>query len=551
MPAKANTSQHRFKIFQYGVYLTLLNIMILLSGYVNTVQAEEKNYSKLVYPGKDGRLVYTPDDKGNIIPDFSHAGYMGGGVKLPDVPVKTTVESGKGNDAARIQAAIDKVSKMPVDKKGFRGAVLLKKGRYELAEPVRITASGIVLRGEGQDEEGTVLIGLDTIDGSTYQNLYNDANLVIIQGDGGPEEISDTASRITDDYVPVGAYSVNVEAADGFRVGDTVIVRRHGNREWFTELGLAERKDQPASHDFDRIITKIENNRITVDAPITCAIETRWGGGEVVKYRYTGRISQVGIENIRGISEFDRSIRTTRYTNMDIKPYTGSEYYSDEEHYWNFMKFYDTCNSWVRNVTALHFAGSCVTLDRGSKWMTVQDCISLEPVSRCGGGRRFTYQISGQLCLVQRCFSDKGRHSFVLGGSQTCGPNVFLDCTARRPYSSSEPHSSLVVGSLYDNVHAPMAFRFAKSKPVRWMGIYSYAWNCEGLFIVQKPPTAQTYSIGHIGVHAMIFNRKLIEYSWEDGYVESLDEHVEPRSLYLKQLEERLGKEALRNIGSE
>ena len=532
-------------------------VLILLTGCCSSEHGSEDetvipgNYSKLVYPGKDGRLIYTPDEKGNIIPDFSHAGYMGGGVKLPDVPVKTTVESGKGNDAVRIQSAIDKVSGMPLDKKGFRGAVLLKKGRYELAGPIRITASGVVLRGEGQDEDGTVLIGLDTIDGSTYQRLYNDANLIIIRGDSGPEEIPDTAVRITDDYVPVGEYSVNVESAGGFRVGDTVIVRRHGNREWFTELGLAERKDQPASHDFDRIITKIENNRITVDAPITCAIETRWGGGEVVKYRYTGRISQVGIENIRGISEFDRSIRTTRYTNMDIKPYTGSEYYSDEEHYWNFMKFYDTCNSWVRNVTALHFAGSCVTLDRGSKWMTVQDCISLEPVSRCGGGRRFTYQISGQLCLVQRCFSDKGRHSFVLGGSQTCGPNVFLDCTARRPYSSSEPHSSLVVGSLYDNVHAPLAFRFAKSNPPRWMGLYSYAWNCEGLFIVQKPPTAQTYSIGHVGLHAMIFNRKLIEYSWEDGYVESLDEHVEPESLYLTQLKERLGEGSLRNIGAE
>ena len=63
--------------------------------------------------------------------------------------------------------AIDKVSGMPLDKKGFRGVVLLKKGRYELAEPVRITAGGVGLRGEGQDEDGTVLIGLDNIDGST------------------------------------------------------------------------------------------------------------------------------------------------------------------------------------------------------------------------------------------------------------------------------------------------------------------------------------------------------------------------------------------------
>ena len=40
---------------------------------VGSVWAEE-NYSELVYPGEDGKLVYTPDEKGNVIPDFSHCG---------------------------------------------------------------------------------------------------------------------------------------------------------------------------------------------------------------------------------------------------------------------------------------------------------------------------------------------------------------------------------------------------------------------------------------------------------------------------------------------
>ena len=50
------------------------------------------NFSKVVYPGKDGRLVYVPDGEGNTIPDFSNCGYMGGGVKLPSVPIRATVE---------------------------------------------------------------------------------------------------------------------------------------------------------------------------------------------------------------------------------------------------------------------------------------------------------------------------------------------------------------------------------------------------------------------------------------------------------------------------
>ena len=34
--------------------------------------------SRLVYPGTNGHLVYTPDSQGNLIPDFSEVGYQGG-----------------------------------------------------------------------------------------------------------------------------------------------------------------------------------------------------------------------------------------------------------------------------------------------------------------------------------------------------------------------------------------------------------------------------------------------------------------------------------------
>ena len=78
---------------------------------VGSVWAEE-NYSELVYPGEEGKLVYTPDEKGNVIHDFSHCGYMGGGVALPDMPVVMTVEpQAERDDTERLQAAIDKVAK--------------------------------------------------------------------------------------------------------------------------------------------------------------------------------------------------------------------------------------------------------------------------------------------------------------------------------------------------------------------------------------------------------------------------------------------------------
>src|ERR1039458_729563 len=74
-----------------------------------------------VYPGSDGKLVYVPDEQGNIIPDCSYVGYGGGGVPIPTVPVRETVWPVAGDNTANLQAAVDKVSALPFDKNGLRG----------------------------------------------------------------------------------------------------------------------------------------------------------------------------------------------------------------------------------------------------------------------------------------------------------------------------------------------------------------------------------------------------------------------------------------------
>lgn len=112
-----------------------------------------------VHPDTDGRLAYLPDEQGNTILDFSHAGYGGGGVPVPTVPVRETTWPVAGDNTANIQGAIDKVSALTPDKNGFRGAVFLRAGYYKMATPVTIQASGVVLRGESMGDTGTVLIG--------------------------------------------------------------------------------------------------------------------------------------------------------------------------------------------------------------------------------------------------------------------------------------------------------------------------------------------------------------------------------------------------------
>ena len=78
--------------------------------------------------------------------------------------------------------------------------------------------------------------------------------------------------------MPVGATRFRVEKTSGFKVGDTVVVHRNGNQAWIDEIGMNLENDQwqwePFTIRFDRIITGINGNTVTIDAPLTCAIET-------------------------------------------------------------------------------------------------------------------------------------------------------------------------------------------------------------------------------------------------------------------------------------
>ena len=86
----------------------------------------------------------------------------------------------------------------------------------------------------------------------------------------------------------------------------------------------------------------------------------------------------------------------TSYGNMDrgnfddrTRPhYEGDEYYSDENHYFNFISLTNVKNGWVRNISGIHFGSSVVSAGSGTKWITVQDCESREPVSIRAGARR-------------------------------------------------------------------------------------------------------------------------------------------------------------------
>ncbi len=461
-----------------------------------------------------GELVYNPDSAtGDRIPDFSFCGYKSSEAPIPDVPVKIVVGLVKGDATATIQKAIDDVGALSPDKNGFRGAILLERGTYELAGQILITKSGIVLRGSGT-ENGTVILG---------RGIDRDGMIRVF---GKNDRAAIHSEEITDDYVPVNANRVTVANGSSFQAGDQIIVKRPSTWAWIDALetrtfggGISALGWKPGDADlyFDRKVAAVQGNFITLDVPLTTSIDKKYGGGSVTKYQWGGRISKVGIENMTLISDYDKS-----------NP-------KDDYHRWMAITFDNIEDAWVRQVGFIHFAGSAVYILEGARRITVEDCISREPISEIGGQRRYTFFTRGQQTLFQRCYAANGYHDFSTGHC-AAGPNAFVQCVSSRPYSFSGAIDKWASGVLFDVVEVDgnairLGNRGQDGQGAGWAAANNVLWNCNAARIdCYKPPTAQNWSFG----------------SWSqfsgDGYWSESNNHLTPRSLFYAQLKARLNR---------
>jgi hypothetical protein len=489
------------------------------------VHAQSRPASQWVFPGAGGNLQYLTDAEGDRIPDFSTCGYRGGLVRIPTATVQVTVNPGPGDDGARIQSAIDQVSALPIGADGLRGAVLLTRGQYEVAQTLRIQADGVVLRGEGQYANGTVIIAT----GTTQRNA-----LEVVGSDPTPfwSRVSGSTVDVADDYVPVGATTFGVESGHGFAVGDNIVIDRGSTQAWYQDI----RTDTIAmpwtvgQRDlrFDRTVTEVNGNQITVDAPIVNALEqAAYGDMTVYKYTFPDRIHNVGIENLRFVSE----------TN-------GSS--TDENHAWSAIALLAAEDVWVRKVDAKNFGYAAVDTERTAKAVTVEDVSYLEPVSLITGGRRYSFNVRGSENLVQRVFSEDARHDFVLD-SNCAGPNVFLFGTAQQTNNDIGPHHRWSAGTLFDNIHVSgdeinVRWRGNSGTGHGWAGANMVVWNSVAdAFHVHQPPTAQNWLIGATGGPVQIGTFEINSYAGtlELGHLDSIGTPVAPNSLFLAQLKER------------
>jgi len=465
-----------------------------------------------------GKLIYHPDTSGDRVPDFSYCGYMLSEMPIPNVPVKVIVPAVKGDATETIQTAIDYVSSLPLDKQGFRGAVLLESGTFEISGGLIIRASGVVLRGSGLNKDGTVLIGTGEDRGT------------LIKITGINNQRTEKAVQLADTYFPVNTTRLSFKNNHSFKVGDQVIVNRPSTKEWLEKLGTDKigiyvdyqlTKWEPGDFDQNwyRKIIAVTPESITMDVPLTNSLDPLYGGGNVAKYIWEGRIRNVGVENIKCRSSFDQS---------NVR---------DENHRWMAITMDNVVDSWVRRIVAEHFVSSAVAVWETASRITVEDCKSLAPVGEIGNHRRYSFHTLGQQVLFQRCYAEYGYHAFSVGFTVP-GPNAFVQCYSFMPSNFSGTIGGWASGVLFDKTTVDggivsLAYRDVDGQGGGWSAANSLSWQSKAPQIhISGPPTANNWAYGSLGQ------------GYGNGHHELPRGFLKPESIFYAQLEARTGKKS-------
>ena len=463
---------------------------------------------------KDNKLSYINDAKGNRILDFSYCGYHSSEQDIPGLQNVIFVPTTSDDATDLIQRAIDYVSAQKPDSRGFRGAVLLDKGTFNISGSLWIKCSGVVLR--GSDKTGTVLLK-SGVDRSALLHIEGVNNKVL----------KDTF-KLTSLYVPVNERTLEISSTQNLKVGDRIIIRRPSTDEWIKSVGCdiyggaisaLGWKNGDIDVSWDRTVVAVDGNKITIDAPLTTAIDSQFGGAKINKYSWNGRISESGVENLTMISDYDK------------------KYPKDEDHCWTGVSVENAENCWVRMINFSHFAGNAVFLQPTTSKITVEDCISKAPASEIGGFRRIIFYTMGQQNLFQRCYSEDGINDFAAGYCAP-GPNAFVQCEAKRALGFSGSIDSWACGLLFDVVNIDghnLTFKnLGQAKNgAGWNTANSLFWQCSAAEIECYTPSVDAKNRAY-GCWA--------QFSGDGDWAES-NNHVQPRSIYYAQLASRLNQD--------
>ena len=399
--------------------------------------------------------------------------------RIPDVPVRVTVAPADGDDGPRIQAAIDQVAGLPLGdgrlpRRGPARAGPIRNRRPTATSPPRASSCAAPEPAKAARRSSPPA---RTAARWCASPASTTASSTV------PKQL-----RVVDDYVPVGADKLRLDSTAGLErrrcsprhppqharvdqdAGDGRVRRR-------LEAGHARHPLGPHRHGHRR---QHDHARRADHHGHRKAIRRRDGRSRTIGRAGSSTSASKTCDWNR--PHVDRQSAATK-----TMPGSASR--------WRMPKTPGSAAS----SSAISPAGRSRSGKR-TKWVTVEDCISLAPISEFGGYRRHTFFTQGQLTLFLRCWSEHGRHDFAVGHCAP-GPNAFVNCFAAEALGDSGPLESWASGVLYDNVRIDGAGldlenRWIIPPGAGWSAANCVLWQCQAATIALLPP-ADRQQLGH------------------------------------------------------
>ena len=239
------------------------------------------------------------------------------------------------------------------------------------------------------------------------------------------------AAPVLDAYVPAGASTFRVRGASAFHPGDRVLVLRPVTAEWIHFMGM-DTLVRDASQTWiragsvirtDRVVESVEGDRVTLDVPLSDALDSQFTAASLVRYSFPGRITEVGVEGLRIAAPFeDVPITEPQYTALLMDAVE---------------------DGWARD---LEIRGDAEwNRDRsGAKRLTLTNVRITHSAAHSGSAAPADFALQGTQILLDRCRVTGEGTWPVVTQSEVTGPLVVLNFTA--DHGGVAPHQRWATG---------------------------------------------------------------------------------------------------------
>ncbi|MFY0650607.1 MAG: DUF4955 domain-containing protein [Cyclobacteriaceae bacterium] len=473
------------------------------------------------------------ENKEAILPDFSFSGYKYSEEAIPDVDFKkfdVRDYGANGNDQKSDKEAIKKA--IQAASQNGEGVVFFPRGKYFINTKeddqsiLNINSSRIVLRGEGDDENGSILFFDRDLPPANPTKLWTCPSAIKVSS---PKEDEVLTKVISDSKRET--FSVEVEDASKIKKNDWVILEVLNNSKDLVKYDVQPLVPEPqwtsilekgVQINERHQVASVDDNIITFVDPIHYDVQAKHNW----RLKKFENLDHVGFEGIR-------------FEGNWLKEFVHHRSAQDDGG-WSVLSISDATNSWIRDCTFKN-VNRCAGFS-SSAACTALDITILGKIGHSG------IHASGSTGILLANINDiAGMHhsTGVGGGSTTC---TVIWRSKHADHTCFESHASQPRCTLFDNVEGGFfsgrAGGARKNLPNhgRYLVLWNYKetdepelnfrfWATDSWWWKIVPPII-------VGFHGTGTTFK----EDEVHILESLGRPVEPESLFEEQLKLRLGR---------